>query len=277
MEDSGEEHGGLKREPHRTENLLLISQNRKRANELEQRVDRIDILLGDSTKTTLDLIGETKRLEKDLKLAITKQQEKGVDLSAEKTLQDIKIKELEQKLELTLNQQRAKQADFAAEKELQDVKIKELEQQLKEAVHQQREKEADLDAEKAIQDVGNLELAKEVESRDLGLAKLRRDIIRLQKSQTEEKVRQREVQNREFSKLRQEIARLEVFMLHMLYLEKLFHTLCSIEATTTIILWDIKRGNWLQSMNLKYPINAYINILHGRKAHNALLYTLIDF
>ena len=69
----------------------------------------------------------------------------------------------------------------------------------------------------------------------------------------------------------------EVFMLHMLYLEKIFHTLCSIEASTTIILWDIKRGNWLQSMNLKYPINAYINILHGWRAHNALLYTPIDF
>ena len=29
--------------------------------------------------------------------------------------------------------------------------------------------------------------------------------------------------------------------------------------------------------NLKYPIYAYISILHGRKAHNALLYALLDF
>ena len=65
-------------------------------------------------------------------------------------------------------------------------------------------------------------------------------------------------------------------MLHMVYLEEIFHTLHSIETFTTIILWDIKRVDWLLSMYLEYRINAYINILHGTTEHNAPLYILID-
>ena len=58
--------------------------------------------------------------------------------------------------------------------------------------------------------------------------------------------------------------------------EKIFYTLSSIQTSTTIILWDIKRADWLLSMHLKYPINAYINILHGTTEHNRPLYILID-
>ena len=42
-------------------------------------------------------------------------------------------------------------------------------------------------------------------------------------------------------------------------------------------LMGYKASSLVAIDNLKYPIYAYINILHDRKAHNVLLYALLDF